>query len=236
MRAPSSRTATVALVVGALAVLLVAGRLLSSMPNATPPVTNSAPTAEPVRLPDLIGQPLAQANTVLGQTGLKGVVQAQVSLKGLVQHPRTQAGNAIVISQDPRVGERAPPSGVVRVWVNTEAQINNTPRRVRLGAGPATAGYTIAVPSTATHQLTVLVAMPAAASVAMWLEPPGLDRRLRVAGPPDGTGCRPAGAQVHCRTVFAALDGEESGLWRVRLANRSALPVDVEITVAVAPR
>jgi PASTA domain len=239
MRAPSSRPATVALVVAVLAVLVVAGRLLESLPNATPPATSSAPAAGPLRLPDLIGQPLAQASTVLGQTGLKGVVQAQISLQGVVQHPKTPSGSAIVIAQDPRAGERVPPTGVVHVWINTQVQPNNTPRRVRLGAGPATAAYPIAVPGTATHQLTVLVAMPAAARVAIWLEPPGLDRRLPVAGTPGGTGCQPNGAQVHCQTVFAALDAldaEDSGLWRVQLAKHSALPADVQITVAVAPR
>jgi hypothetical protein len=53
---------------------------------------------------------------------------------------------------------------------------------------------------------------------------------------PRSTGCQATGGQVHCRAVFAAPDAEESGLWTVRLAKRSALPVDVQITVAVAPR
>ncbi len=129
-----------------------------------------------------------------------------------------------------------PPSGVVHVWVSTDVQPDNTPRRVRLGAGPATAAYPIAVPGTATHQLTVLVAMPAAASVAVWLEPRP-DRRLPVvAGTPGATGCQPTGAQVHCRAVFAALDGEEPGVWWVRLAKRSVMPAGVQITVAFAPR
>jgi hypothetical protein len=230
MRAPSSRPVTVALVVAALAALMVAGRLLSSMPDATPPATSSPPTAGPVRLPDLIGQPLAQASTVLRQMGLKAMAmqQRQLGLSG--------AATAIVIWQDPRAGERAPSSGVVKLAAMTNVQPNNTPHRVRLGAGPATAAYPIAVPGTAAHQLTVLVAMPAAASVAVWLEPRS-DRRLPVvASTQDATACQPTDGQVHCRAVFAALEAEESGLWRVRLAKRSARPVDVEITVAVAPR
>jgi hypothetical protein len=238
MRAPSSRPATVALVMAALAVLLVAGRLLESLPNATPPATtSSAPTAGPSRLPDLIGQPLAQATTVLGQLGLKGVAWGQVSAKGVLLHPKHPSGNAIVVAQDPRAGERPPPSGgVVELGISTDAQPNNTPRQVRLDAGPATAAYPIAVPGTATHQLTVLVAMPAAASVAVWLEPRP-DRRLPVvAGTRDAAGCLPTGAQIHCRAVFDALDAEQSGLWRVRLAKRSTMPADIQITVTVAPR
>lgn len=238
MRAPSRRLATVALVVAALAVLIVAGRLLEGLPNATPPATSSAPTGRPLRLPDLIGQPLAQATTVLRQTGLKGLVQAQIGWKGwkiVVLHPKTPSGSAVVVAQAPRAGEQAPSSGVVHVWVSTDVQPNNSPRRVRLGAGPATLAYLIAVPGTATHRLTVLVAMPAAASVAVWLEPRS-DRRLPVAGMPGASGCQPTGGQVRCRAVFAALDGEEPGLWWVRLAKRSVLPADVEVTAAVAPR
>ncbi len=100
MRTPSSRPATVALVVAALAVLLVAGRLLSSLPNAKPPTTSSAPTAGPVRLPDLIGQSLAQAKTTLDQLGLKdvvqvwAVVQAQMGSKGVLLHPKSPPGVA----------------------------------------------------------------------------------------------------------------------------------------------
>ncbi len=238
MRAPSSRPATIALVVAAVAVLIVAGRFLAPAPSATPPATSSAPTPGPLRLPDLVGQPLAQASTVLGQTGQRAVVQSQIGWKGwkqVVLHPKTHPGSAIVIVQNPRAGELAPPSGVVQVWVSTDVQPNNSPRRVRLGAGPATAAYPIAVPGTATHQLTVLVAMPAAASVAVWLERRP-DRRLPVAGMPAVSGCQPTGTQVDCRAVFAGLDGEESGQWWVRLAKRSALPVNIQITVAVAPR
>ncbi len=69
----------------------------------------------------------------------------------------------------------------------------------------------------------------------MWLEPES-DRRLPVADTPGATGCQPTGAQVRCRAVLDALDAEQSGLWRVRLAKRSALPADVQITVVVAPR
>jgi PASTA domain len=237
MRTPSSRPATVALVVAALAVLIVAGRLLSSLPNATPTATSSASTAGPLRLPDLIGQPFAQATTVLSQMGLKSMAWGQVSSKGVVLHPKHPSGNAIVIAQDPRAGDRAPPSGgVVQLGISTDAQPNNTPRQVRLGAGPATAAYPIAVPGTADHQLTVLVVMPAATSVAVWLEPIS-DRRLPVvAGTPAATGCQPTGAQVHCRAVFDALDAEQSGLWRVRLAKHSTVPADIQITVVVAPR
>jgi hypothetical protein len=247
MRALSRRPPTVALVVAALAVLIVAGRLLSTVPSAHPPATVGvpttqvgAPTAAQVRLPDLIGQPLAQAITVLHQTGLKATVEAQVGLQGrkpVMLHPKTQAGSAIVIHQDPPAGERAPTGGVVHVWVSTDVQPNNTPRRVRLGPGAATAAYPIAAPGTATHQLTVLVTMPAAASVEVWLET-GPSQRLPVLpGMRDATTtCQPARGQVLCGVVFDALDSEQSGLWTVQLAKRSAPPVAVQITVAFAPR
>jgi hypothetical protein len=53
---------------------------------------------------------------------------------------------------------------------------------------------------------------------------------------PRSTGCQATGGQVRCRAVFDALDAEQSGLWRVRPAKRSAPPVGVQIIVAVAPR
>ena len=54
---------------------------------------------------------------------------------------------------------------------------------------------------------------------------------------PRSTGCQATtGGQVHCRAVFAALDGEEPGVWWVRLAKRSVMPAGVQITVAFAPR
>jgi hypothetical protein len=173
---------------------------------------------------------------VLGRLGLKGVVWGQMTARGVVLRPKHPPKDAIVVGQNPRAGDRAPPSGgSVEVAISTDAQPNNTPRQVRLGAGKATAAYPIAVPSPATHQLTVLVTMPTAGNVTVWLEPIS-DRHLPVASTPDATGCLPTGAQVHCRKVFAALDAQDSGQWWVRLAIRSAMPANVQITVVVAPR
>jgi hypothetical protein len=241
MRVPSSRAATAALLVAALGVLLVAGRLLAPAPSAQPPFTSSAAItsvgaaiSQRVRLPDVVGQTLAQATTALDQLGLEG---RQMSLGCVALDRDTRAAtDAIVVTQNPHAGEWAPRSGVVAVCARTDVQPNNTPRRVRLGPGPATAAYVIVAPATATHQLTVLVTMPAAARVEVWLEPGSVRRLSVVAGARDAAACQPTGGRVHCRVAFGALDGEEPGPWVVRLVKRSAPPVDTEITVAFAPR
>jgi hypothetical protein len=240
MRVPSSRAATAALLVAAFGVLVVAGRLLAPAPSRQPSSSSSAATtsvgasiAQRARLPDVVGQTLAHATTVLDQLGLEG---RQMSL-GCVALDRGNraAADAIVVAQDPHAGEWAPRSRVVGLCARTDVQPNNTPRRVRLGPGSVTAAYVIVAPATATHQLTVLVVMPAAARVEVWLEPGPVRRLSVVAATRDATACRPVGGQVHCRVAFGALDGEEPGPWVVRLVKRSAPPVDTDVTVAFAP-
>jgi beta-lactam-binding protein with PASTA domain len=61
MRVPSGRAATATLLVAALAVLLVAGRLLAP-----------APSSQRARLPDVVGQRVAQATAALRRLGLEG--------------------------------------------------------------------------------------------------------------------------------------------------------------------
>jgi hypothetical protein len=240
MRVPSSRAATAAALVAALGVLLVAGRLLAPAPSAQAPFTSGtattsvgAPTSQRARLPNVVGQTLAQATTALDQLGLRG---RQMNLACVALDRDNRAAAAIVVAQNPHAGEWAPRSGAVALCARTDVQPNNTLRRVRLGPGPATAAYLVVAPATATHQLTVLVAMPAAARVEVWLEPGSVRRLPVMAGTRDATACRPTGGQVRCRVQFGALDGEEPGPWVVRLVKRSAPPVDTEITVAFAAR
>jgi hypothetical protein len=240
MRVPSSRAATAALLIAALGVLLVAGRLLAPAPSPQPPSTSSAvttsvgaSTAQRARLPDVVGQTLAQATTALEQVGLEG---RQMSL-GCVALDRDDraAVDAVVVAQNPHAGEWAPRSGVVALCARTDVQPNNTPRRVRLGPGSVSAAYVIVAPATATHELTVLVVMPAVARVEVWLEPGPVRRLSVVAGARAASACQPTGGQVSCRVAFGALDAEEPGPWVVRVVKRSAPPVDVEVTVAFAP-
>jgi hypothetical protein len=143
----------------------------------------------------------------------------------------------VVVAQEPPAGESAPRSGAVALCARTDVQPDNTPRRIRLGAGSRTAAYLIVAPATATHRLTVLTVMPAAARVEMWLEP-GPARRLPVvvAGRGAASACRPTGGQVHCRVELGALGGEEPGPWVVRVVKRSPAPADLEVTAAFAPR
>jgi hypothetical protein len=240
MRVPSSRAATAAVLVAALGVLLVAGRLLAPAPSAQSPSTSSAAptsvgasTSQRARLPDVVGQPLIQATTALDQLGLEG---RQMNLGCVALDRDNRAAAAIVVAQNPHAGEWAPRSGVVALCARTDVQPNNTPRRVRLGPGPVTAAYVVVAPATATHQLTMLVVMPAAARIEVWLEPGPVRRLPVVAGTRDASACQPTGGQVHCRVAFGALDSEEPGPWVVRLVKRSAPPVATEITVAFAPR
>jgi hypothetical protein len=225
MRMPSGRAATATLLVAALAALLVAGRLLAP-----------APSSQRARLPDLLGQRLAQATAELRRLGLEG---RQLNLACVaLDHGDPAAAGAVVVAQDPRAGEPAPRGGAVALCARTDVQPNNIPRRVRLGPGSRTAAYLIVAPATATHQLTVGVVMPAAARVEVWLEPPGPARRLPVvvAGKGAASACRPTGGQVHCRVELGALGGEEPGPWVVRLVKRSPAPADLEVTAAFAPR
>lgn len=239
MRVPSSRSATAALLVAALGVLLVAGRLLAPAPSTQASSTSSATTtsvavgtSQRVRLPDLLGQQLDQATTTLRRLGLEG---GQMNLACVALDHGNPAA-AVVVAQDPHAGESAPRSGVVALCARTDVQPNNTPRRVRLGPGSRTAAYLIVAPATATHELTVGVVMPAAARVEVWLEPGSVRRLPVVARTGDAGACRPTGGQVHCRVQFGALDAEEPGPWVVRLVKRSAPPVEVGVTVAFAPR
>ena len=224
MRVPSRRAATAALLVAALGVLLVAGRLLAP-----------APSPQRARLPDVVGQRLTQATAALHRLGLEGH-QMNLACVALDRGNPTAAG-AVVVAQEPPAGESAPRSGAVALCARTDVQPDNTPRRIRLGAGSRTAAYLIVAPATATHRLTVLTVMPAAARVEVWLEP-GPARRLPVvvAGMGATSACRSTGGQLHCRVELGALDGEEPGPWVVRLVKRSAPPADLEVTAAFAPR
>jgi hypothetical protein len=111
MRVPSSRAATAALLIAALGVLLVAGRLLAPAPGVRPSSTTSATTtsvavgiSQRVRLPDLLGQRLAQATTTLHRLGLEG---RQMNL-ACVALDHGNPADAVVVAQNPHAGESAP--------------------------------------------------------------------------------------------------------------------------------
>jgi hypothetical protein len=222
MRVPSSWAATATLLVAALAVLLVAGRLLAP-----------APSSQRARLPDVVGQRVAQATAALRRLGLEG---RQMNL-ACVALDRGNPADAVVVAQDPDPGESAPRSGAVALCARTDVQPDNTRRRVRLGPGSRIAAYLIVAPATTTQRLMMVTVMPAAAGVEVWLEP-GSARRLPVvvAGTGDPRACRPTGGQVRCRVELGTLDGEEPGPWVVRLVKRSGPPVDVDVTAAFTPR
>jgi hypothetical protein len=239
MRVPSSRAATAALLIAALGVLLLVGRLLAPVPSAQPSPTrgvtasSAISTSQRIRLPDVVGQPLTQAAAGLRRLGLVG---SQMNLAcAALDRGNPGAADAIVVAQDPHAGEWAPRSGVVALCARTDVQPNDTPRRVQLGPGAVSSAYLIVAPATATHQLTVGVVMPAVARVEVWLEPGSVRRLPVVAGVRDASACRPTGSQVRCRVAFGALDGEEPGPWVVRLVKRSAPPAQVEVTVAFTP-
>jgi hypothetical protein len=107
MRVSSSRTATAAALVAGLAVLVVAGRLLPTIPSAHRPSTPTSarvtagtvrliparevPTSTivgGVRVPNAIGHTLARATSVMRTAGLEGVA---------TEHD-PQIGTAVVVS------------------------------------------------------------------------------------------------------------------------------------------
>jgi hypothetical protein len=234
MRVASSRVATVAVVLVGLAVLAVAGRLVRTTPSAERPATTAAGTIPPaattttvdsVEVPDAFGQTLAQAKMVMGAAGLRGAAEDR----------DPQVPGAVVVVQEPGAGNLVPRGSVVGFRTRTDVQANGAGRRLRLGAGQATATYLVVAPDPPTHPLTVVVSMPRAAEVKVWLETefksrvPVVGRRL------DPTSCKPAGGRVRCVVRFGVVDaGGELGIWTARVAKHSSPPAVMEVTVRFA--
>jgi hypothetical protein len=243
MRLSSSRAATAAALIAGLAVLVVAGRLLPTTPSAPRPAPASAgvtagtvgtiplpdvPTSTigGVRVPNALGQTLAQATSVLRAAGLQAVA--------FERDP--QIGTAVVVAQEPPAGVLIPPGSVVGIRTRTDVQANGSPRRSRLGPGPTNDLYQLIAPDPAHQQLTVVVTAPRAADVRVWLQT-GAGRRLPVLGSTrDATSCHPTGRQSRCVVRFGALDGEDPGMWTATIAKQSFPPATIQVTVTFAPR
>jgi hypothetical protein len=246
MRGSFSRVATVAALVVGLAVLVVAGRLLPAEPSVRRPASpalagatdGTVPTtpladARGVRVPNAIGQTLAQATSVLRAAGLHGAA--------LERDP--QISTAVVVAQEPPGGVLIPSGSVVGFRTRTDVQANGSPRRVRLGRGPANDIYRVVVPYGARQHLTVVVSVPRGVDVRVWLQS-RLGRRLAVLGSSrDATSCHPTGAQSRCVVRVGAVRGEEPTLhseeprgWTVSITKQSWAPAAIQVTVTFAPR
>jgi hypothetical protein len=236
MRTASSRVTTAAILVAGVAALVVAGRLVGTTPSAGPPAT-SATTSSPaatattttvaaVEVPDVFGQTLAQAKTVLRAAGLQGAADER----------DPQVPGAVVMVQQPAAGNLAPRDSMVWFRTRTDVQANGVVRRLRLGAGPTTATYLVVAPDPPTHQLTVAVTMPRATEVNVWLETEFKRRVPVVASRQDPSSCKPTGGQVRCVVHFGVVNaGGELGIWTAKVAKHSSPPAAIEVTVRFAP-
>jgi hypothetical protein len=233
MRVASSRVATVAMVLVGLAVLAVAGRMVRTAPSAERPVTSApvtppAPTATTVasvEIPDAVGETLAQAKVVMGAAGLRGAADDR----------DPQVPGAAVVVQEPAAGTLVPRDSVVWFRTRTDVQANGVVRRLRLGAGQTTATYLVVAPDPPTHPLTVVVTMPRATEVKVWLETEFKSRVPVVGRRQDPTSCKPAGGQVRCVVRLGAVNaGGELGIWTARVAKHSSPLAVMEVTVRFA--
>jgi hypothetical protein len=245
MRLSSSRVATAAALVAVLAVLVVAGRLLPTIPSADRSTTPSSvevpagtvrsippqdvPTSTivgAVRVPNAIGHTLTRATRLMRTAGLRGVA---------AEHD-LQSAAAVVFAQEPPAGVLVPSRSVVGFRTSTDVQANGSPRRVRLGRGPTTATYPVMAPDPARQRLTVVVTMPAAVELQVWLATVA-GRRVPIldtgsATPP----CHPTGGRSRCVVGLGALDGEDPGVWTATIAKQSSVPAAIQVTVTFAPR
>jgi PASTA domain len=234
MRVAASRVATVAMVLVGLAALAVAGRLVRTAPSAARPATSAAvtipsaataTTLDSVEVPDAFGQTLAQAKIVMRAAGLQGAADNR----------DPQVPGAAVVVQEPAAGNLVPRDSMVWFRTRTDVQANGVVRRLRLGAGPTTATYLVVAPDPPTHPLTVVVSLPRAAEVRVWLETEFKSRVPVVGSRQNPTSCKPAGGQVRCVVRLGVVDaGGELGIWTARIAKHSSPPVVIEVTVNFA--
>jgi PASTA domain len=236
MRWSSSRTAIVGVLVAGLVVLVVMGRILAATSSIERPATSSAasstaPASAGIRVPDVVGQPLATATALMRTAGLRGVAS---------DHDPSAPG-AIVVAQEPAAGLMVPEGSVVGFRTRDDLQPNGTLRSLRLERGTTTATYPLVAPAPARHRLVVAVRTSGPADLQLWVET-GSGTRLPVL---DGdrsrqaTTCQPAGMRpgsAQCMTRFEGLEAEHAGVWAVNLLKRSAPPVTVEVMVTFVAR
>jgi hypothetical protein len=235
MRVASSRVATVAMVLVGLAALVVAGRLVRTAPSAERPATSAATmppaatatTLDSVEVPDAFGQRLDQARMVMRAAGLQGAADER----------DPQDPGAVVVVQEPAAGNLVPRDSVIGFRTRTDVHANGVARRLRLGAGRTTATYLVVAPDPPTHPLTVVVILPRAAEVKVWLETEFKSRVPVVGSRRDPSNCRPTGGQVRCVVRLGVVNaGGELGIWTARVAKYSSPPAVVEVTVRFAQR
>jgi PASTA domain len=231
MRWSSNRTAIAGVLVAGLVVLVVMGRILAATSSIERPATSSAatsaaPTSAGIRVPDVVGQPLATATALMRTAGLRGVAD---------DHDPSAPG-AIVVAQEPPAGQLVPGNSVVGFRTRDDLQPNGTLRSLRLEQGTSTATYPLVAPAPARHRLVVAVRTSGPADLQLWVET-GSGTRLPVL---DGdrsrpaAACQPAGMRpgsTQCVTRFEGLEAEQAGVWAVNLLKRSAPPVTVEVMV-----
>jgi hypothetical protein len=228
MRVTSGRAAAAALLLVGLAVLAVTARLLPPTPTpqrpaTTTPAVRTAPgNTRGYAVPDALGRTIAQAERVMRTGGLRG--------SAFERDP--QGSNAVVVAQEPPAGVLVPPGSVVAFRTRTDVQPYGTARRLRLGRGPTSATYRIVVPDPATHQLTVAVAAPRAADVALSLEAGPGSRQPVLGSTRDTRWCRPGNGMVRCQVRLGV---PAEGVWTARIAKRSSPPAAVEVTVTFTP-
>jgi hypothetical protein len=219
MRRSSSPALTAVALVAGLAVLALAGRLLPGMTGTRPTTTAAgttvrivAPTiaqARQTRVPNAVGQALAEAAAVLRDAGLRGV-----PAEGDPRQP-----DAVVIAQEPPAGELIDAGRVVGLRTTVDLVPNGTAHRMLLRPDPTVAVYLVEAPDPARHRLTVAATMPRTADLAVHIEPgAGQPPLIVLSVEEDADGCRPSGDQVRCVVRFDALEALPAGRWIVALA------------------
>ena len=246
MRLSSSRAATAAALVAGLAVLVLAGRLLPTTPSLQRPATSTS-TGVPagtvriiplrdvpasavvggVRVPNAIGHTLARATGVLRTAGLRG---------GAFERD-PQIGTAVVVAQEPPARVLVPPGDLVMFRTRTDVQANGSLRRLRLPRGPTIWGYQVVAPDLARQRLTVVVVMPVAVKLQIWLATVA-GRRVPILDTTSGrtAPCQPTGGRSRCVVRFGVLAGEDPGVWTATIAKQSSAPAAIQVTVTFAPR
>lgn len=142
---------------------------------------------------------------------------------------------AVVVVQEPAAGNLVVRDSVVWFRTRTDVQANGVVRRLRLGAGQKTATYLVVAPDPPTHQLAVVVSIPGAAEVEVWLETEFKLRVPVVGRRQDPSSCKPSGDQVRCMVRFGVVNaGGELGIWTARVAKHSSPPAVMEVTVRFA--
>jgi hypothetical protein len=229
MRLSSSRATTAAALIAGLAVLVVASRRLPATPRLQRPATSTSaglpagtvqiiplrdvPTSAVVGgvwVPNAMGHTLARATGVLHTAGLRG------GAFGRDPH----IGTAVIVAQEPPARVLVPRGNVVMFRTRNDVQANGSLRRLRPGRGPTTTTYPVVAPDLARQRLTVVVVMPPAVELQVWLETVA-GRRLPILGTSSGTTpCRPS-ADGPAAWLDSAYWTARTRVWTATIAKQS---------------